>query len=47
MLAEVLDGRDIVDLANGFDLARVGSKLLKYPAFAERLGKALLKAMGG
>jgi len=45
MLAEVLDGRDIVDLANGFDLARVGAKLSKHPAFAERLGKALLKAL--
>ena len=47
MLAEVLDGQDIIDLANGYDLSRVGVKLLKHPAFATRLGKALLKAMGG
>jgi len=47
LLAEVLDGRDIIDLANGFELERVGTKLSKHPAFAERLGKALLKALGG
>jgi digeranylgeranylglycerophospholipid reductase len=47
MLAEVLDGRDIIDLANGFNLERVGAKLSKHPAFAERLGQALLKALGG
>lgn len=47
MLAEILTGQDIIDLANGFDLARVGAKLSQHPAFAERLGKALLKALGG
>jgi digeranylgeranylglycerophospholipid reductase len=45
-LAEVLDGRDIIDLANGLNLERVGAKLSKYPDFAERLGRALLEAVG-
>jgi len=46
-LAEILDGRDIIDLANGLNLERVGAKLSKHLDFAERLGKALLEAMGG
>ena len=41
-LAEILTGEDIVDLANGLNLRRVGMKLLKHPHFVLRLGKALL-----
>ncbi len=41
-LADIFTGRDIVDLANGFNLARVGIKLLKYPAFAAKIARTLL-----
>ncbi len=41
-LADVLNGEDIVNLASGFDLKKVGRKLLKHPYFAFRLAKALL-----
>ncbi|RLF21211.1 MAG: hypothetical protein DRN15_00640 [Thermoprotei archaeon] len=42
MLAEVLSGEDILDLANGLNLVRVATKLLRHPVFAVRLAKALL-----
>lgn len=41
-LAEILTGEDIVDLASGFNVERVGKKLQSYPEFAARLGEALL-----
>ncbi len=41
-LADIFTGQDIVDLANGFNLARVGIKLLKYPTFAAKVARALL-----
>lgn len=41
-LAEVLEDRDIVDLANGLDIARVAKKLLVHPILAARLAKYLL-----
>ena len=42
-LAEILTGEDIIDLANGLNIRRVGMKLLKHPHFALRLGRALLR----
>ena len=42
-LAGVLTGEDIVDLANGMNLRRVGKKLLRHPRFAVRLARSLLK----
>jgi digeranylgeranylglycerophospholipid reductase len=41
-LAEILSGKDIVDLADGFDVKRVGKELLKHPLFALKIAKALL-----
>lgn len=41
-LAEIFTGQDIVDVANGLNTRKVGTKLLKHPYFALRLGKALL-----
>ncbi len=41
-LADIFTGQDIVDLANGFNLTRVGIKLLKYPAFAAKIARTLL-----
>ena len=41
-LAEILTGQDIIDLANGMNVERVGKKLLDHPHFAERLAEALL-----
>lgn len=41
-LAAVLDGQDIVDLADGLNLERVGKKLMEHPAFARRLADALV-----
>ncbi len=43
-LAAILDGQDIVDLADGLNVERVGRKLMEHPAFARRLTDAL---MGG
>jgi len=42
LLAEVLEGRDIIDLANGLDVLRVARKLLKHPRLAVKLAKPLL-----
>ncbi|MEM3736884.1 MAG: NAD(P)/FAD-dependent oxidoreductase [Candidatus Bathyarchaeia archaeon] len=41
-LAALLDGKDIVDLANGLNIERVGRKLMGHPAFARRLADALI-----
>ncbi|MEM0358931.1 MAG: NAD(P)/FAD-dependent oxidoreductase [Candidatus Hadarchaeales archaeon] len=41
-LADLLTGQDVVDLANGLNLKRVGRKLLKHPYFALRLARGLL-----
>jgi digeranylgeranylglycerophospholipid reductase len=41
-LAAILDGQDIVDLADGLNLERVGKKLMEHPAFARRLADALV-----
>ncbi len=41
-LADILSGEDVVDLASGLDIKRVGKKLIKHPYFAFRLAKALL-----
>ena len=46
-LADIFTGQDIVDLANGFNLTRVGIKLLKYPAFAAKIGRALIGKQRG
>ena len=45
-LAEILTGQDIIDLANGMNMERVGKKLLDHPHFAERLAEALLGSEG-
>ncbi|MCD6169459.1 MAG: NAD(P)/FAD-dependent oxidoreductase [Candidatus Latescibacteria bacterium] len=45
-LADILIGQDIVDLANGFNLVRVGLKLLKYPTFAGKIARRLLEKQG-
>ena len=42
LLAEVLEERDIIDLANGLDVLRVARKLLKHPRLAVKLAKPLL-----
>jgi digeranylgeranylglycerophospholipid reductase len=41
-LADILTGQDIIDLANGLDIERVGRKLLNVPGFVDRLAEALL-----
>jgi len=41
-LADLLDPRDVIDLADGFDVARVGLKLLRHPLFGLKLAKALI-----
>ena len=41
-LADLLTGQDVVDLANGTNLKRVGRKLLRHPHFALRLARGLL-----
>jgi digeranylgeranylglycerophospholipid reductase len=41
-LAEILTGQDVVDLANGTNLKRVGRKLLRHPHFALHLARGLL-----
>ncbi len=42
LLAEVLDSRDILDLANGENVRRVALKLLKHPILSVKVAKALL-----
>jgi len=41
MLAEVIDSEDILDLANGLDIARVSRKFLRHPLFSLKIAKAL------
>jgi len=41
-LAEILDERDIIDLANGLEVVRVAKKLLLHPRLAVKLAKPLL-----
>lgn len=43
-LAEILDDKDIVDLANGLNVGRVARKLLSHPRLAMNLAKQLLSA---
>jgi len=40
-LADLLDSKDVLDLANGFDVARVARKFLRHPLFGLRIAKAL------
>jgi len=42
MLADILDGQDIVDLANGINTSRVAMKLMKHPLFALKIAKAII-----
>jgi len=41
-LAKILEDRDIIDLANGLNVARVAKKLLLHPRLAAKLAKPLL-----
>jgi len=41
-LAELLSTRDIMDLANGFDITRVAKALLSHPTFALKISRILL-----
>ncbi len=41
-LADVLTQQDILDLANGINITRVGRKFMKHPLFSLKLAKALL-----
>lgn len=41
-LAEILEDRDIIDLANGLDVTRVAKKLLAHPILAVKIAKHLL-----
>ena len=43
-LADILEPQDILDLANGLDIARVGRKFLRHPLFSLKIAKALLSA---
>ncbi len=43
IMADVLKGRDILDIANGFDLERVAKVLLKHPILAMKVAKALMR----
>jgi len=42
MLQELLNENDILDLANGVDIKKVGTKLLKHPILALKLARYLL-----
>lgn len=42
-LAEVLEPRDVLDLANGVNIVRVASKLLKHPIFSAKIASKLLR----
>jgi len=41
-LADILTGEDIVNLANGENVAKVALKLLKHPVFSIKLARVLL-----
>lgn len=42
LLANLLEPQDILDLANGVNIARVGRKFIKHPIFSLKIAKALL-----
>ncbi|MCQ5377625.1 MAG: NAD(P)/FAD-dependent oxidoreductase [Candidatus Methanomethylicia archaeon] len=42
LLGSIVSGDDIVDLANGLDVARVVAKLMRHPVLAMRIAKKLL-----
>jgi len=42
-LAEILEDRDIIDLANGLNIARVARKLMAHPRLALKLARPLLE----
>lgn len=41
-LASILEPKDVLDLANGFNIGRVGRKLIKHPIFSFKIARALL-----
>ncbi len=41
-LARILEGKDIIDLANGLNVKRVAQKLMKHPVFFAKIARALL-----
>jgi digeranylgeranylglycerophospholipid reductase len=41
MLADVLSGEDVIDLANGWDVLRVAAKLMKHPVLALKVARML------
>jgi digeranylgeranylglycerophospholipid reductase len=41
-LARIFQADDILDLANGFDIARVAKKLMGHPVLAFKLARQLL-----
>ncbi len=41
-LAKILDSKDILDLANGEDLMRVATKLMKHPVFSVKIATKLM-----
>ncbi|MCD6562965.1 MAG: NAD(P)/FAD-dependent oxidoreductase [Thermoproteales archaeon] len=41
-LAEILDPKDVLDLANGLNITRVAAKLMKYPVFSIKIASKLL-----
>jgi len=43
-LASIIEPQDVLDLANGVDIARVASKFLRHPMFSLKIAKALLTA---
>jgi digeranylgeranylglycerophospholipid reductase len=43
-LAELMDSEDVLDLANGVDIARVGRRFLRNPAIGIKVATALLTA---
>lgn len=43
LLSKILTGEDVIDLANGLNIARVGRKLVKHPLFAFKLAKVLME----
>ena len=42
-LAEVIDGQDVIDLANGLDPIRVARKLLRHPVLGAKVAAKLLR----
>jgi digeranylgeranylglycerophospholipid reductase len=44
MLAELISGDDVVDLANGLDIKRVARKLMSHPIFAIKIASKILSS---